>query len=738
MSKEKQQTLDFPQGKTSKVPIREFTEEAYLNYSMYVILDRALPNISDGLKPVQRRIIYAMNELSLSSSSKYKKSARTIGDVLGKYHPHGDTACYEAMVMLAQPFSFNYTLVDGQGNWGTQDDPKSFAAMRYTESRLTNFSNLLLSEINLGTVDWVTNFDGTLKEPKILPSQIPNILINGSSGIAVGMSTDIPSHNLHETISSIICLLKDPKTPIKKLREKMIGPDYPTGGELIVNESDLDQIYETGQGNIKLRATASFKGKELIIDSIPYQTSTTKIIEQIQEQIYSKKTGFLDSVLDMSDQDHPVRIIIRTKGRAFDHEEIMSHLFFTTDLERSYRVNLNMIGLNGKPQVKNLKNILLEWIEFRKNTLKNKLSWQLDKTVKRIHILEAYMIVYKNLNKIIDIIRNNDNPKPKLIKLYKFTEIQYESVINLKIKNLAKLEEKEIKKELSDLELEEKNLSSILKSPKKLNDLLINELTTISEKFNRPRLTKIIKSDISKAIKIKPVVTSDPVSIVLSKNGWIKTIKGHDINLDQITYKTGDTKFSYLKTFSDRKVSFLGQNGYVYSMDVHNIPSSRGHGEPLSKFFAFKDGMRIIGIGNILEKENILVLSDNGYGFVCGHEDILVKQKKGKSLIRVGDANACSMINFNSETHKYYILITDDNYMLVNELSNAPVLPRGKGVKLINIPKKSNEIVVFANILTTDQLNEIPNEYIMDRTRRGRKIDKKLLNKIHKLIYNNS
>ena len=736
MAKDKQQTLDFPQGRMSKVPIREFTEEAYLNYSMYVILDRALPNISDGLKPVQRRIVFAMNELALSSTSKYKKSARTIGDVLGKYHPHGDTACYEAMVMLAQPFSFNYTLVDGQGNWGTQDDPKSFAAMRYTESRLTNFSNLLLSEINLGTVDWATNFDGTLKEPKILPSQIPNILINGSSGIAVGMSTDIPSHNLHETINAIIYLLKDPKTSIKKLREKIIGPDYPTGGQLMANESDLDQIYETGQGNIKLRATASFKGKELIIDSIPYQTSTTKIIEQIQEQIYSRKTGFLDSVLDMSDQDHPVRIVIKTKGRAFDHEEIMSHLFFTTDLERSYRVNLNMIGLNGKPQVKNLKDILLEWIEFRKTTLKNKLSWQLEKTVKRIHILEAYTIVYKNLDKIIDIIRNSDDPKPRLIKLYKFTEIQYESVINLKIKNLAKLEEKEIKKELSELESEEKRLSAILKSPKKLNDLLINELTAISEKFTRPRSTKIIESEISKAIKIQPVLTSDPVSVVLSKNGWIKTVRGHDVNFDQITYKTGDTKFKHLKTYSDKKISFLGQNGYAYSLDVHKIPSSRGHGEPLSKFFTIKDGMHIIGVGNILEEEKTLVLSNNGYGFICCHEDISVKQKKGKSLIRVSNSNACAMVNFNPDIHKHYILITDDNYMLINELSNVPVLPRGKGVKLINIPKKSTEIISFANVLESDQIDAIPNEYIMDRTRRGRKIDKKLLKKIHKLIYN--
>ena len=736
MSKNQQQTLNFSQGKINKVPIKDFTEEAYLNYSMYVILDRALPNISDGLKPVQRRIIFAMNELSLKSTSKYKKSARTIGDVLGKYHPHGDTACYEAMVMLAQPFSFNYTLVDGQGNWGTQDDPKSFAAMRYTESRLTNFSDLLLSEINLGTVDWSTNFDGTLKEPKILPSQIPNILINGSSGIAVGMSTDIPSHNLNETINAIICLLKDSKTSLGTLRKEIIGPDYPTGGELIHNESDLDQIYEIGQGNIKLRATSSLKGKELIIDSIPYQTSTTKIIEQIQEQIYSKKTNFLDSVLDMSDQDHPVRIIIKTKGRTFKYEEIMSHLYYTTDLERSYRVNLNMIGLNGKPQVKNLKKILSEWIEFRKITIRNKLSWQLDKIVTRIHILAAYMIVYKNLDKIIDIIRNTDNPKPKLKKLFKFTDIQYESVINLKIKNLARLEEKEIKNELKELELEEKKISAILKSRKKLNELFIKELSNISETFNKPRSTKIIETDISKAIKIAPVITSEPVSVVLSKNGWVKTVKGHDINPNQIVYKTGDSAFTHLKTYSDKKVSFLDQKGYAYSLDVYNIPSSRGHGEPLSKFFTIQDATHIIGLANITEGEKILTLSNKGYGFICSHDDILVKQKKGKNLIRVKDSNAFSLINFNPNIEKHYILITDQNYMLVNKLSNIPILSKGKGVKLINIPKKSDEIINFVDVIRSEQLDEIPQEYIMERTRRGRKIDKKLLKKIHKITYN--
>ena len=523
-----------------KLPIKDFSEEAYLNYSMYVILDRALPNISDGLKPVQRRILYAMNELSLSHLSKFKKSARTIGDVLGKFHPHGDTACYEAMVMLAQEFSYNHPFIEGQGNWGTQDDPKSFAAMRYTESRLTNFSDLLLSEIKMGTVNWSPNFDGTLDEPKVLPSKVPNILINGSSGIAVGMSTDIPSHNLKEVIQASTLLLDNPKSTLESLKKVVLGPDFPTGGELIINDSDLDDIYENGIGNIKLRATYNHTGKEIIINSLPYQATTTKIIEQIQNQIYSKKSIFIDSILDASDQDNPVRVILKIKGRTHKTEDIMSHLFFTTDLEKSYRVNMNMIGLNGKPKVKNLKNTLLEWIDFRLDTLKKKFSWELNKIQSRIHILEAYIIVYKNLDKILKIIRNEDNPKIKLKKIFKFTDNQYEAIINMKIRNLAKLQEINIMDELKTLKQEEKKISSLLGSKQKLKKFLKSELSDISKDFARERQTKIITASVSQAIEIKPTVSVEPITAVLSKNGWIKSIKGHEIDLDKINYKTGD------------------------------------------------------------------------------------------------------------------------------------------------------------------------------------------------------
>ena len=498
-----------------KLPIKDFSEQAYLNYSMYVILDRALPNISDGLKPVQRRILFAMNELSLNHTSKYKKSARTIGDVLGKFHPHGDTACYEAMVMLAQDFSYNHPFVEGQGNWGTQDDPKSFAAMRYTESRLTKFSDLFLDEINMGTVKWSPNFDGTLNEPKTLPSKVPNILINGSSGIAVGMSTDIPSHNLREVIDAVIALLDSNKLSISKLRKIVKGPDFPTSGEILLNESDLDDIYNDGTGNIKLRATYEAHGKEIVIKSIPYQANTTKIIEQIQEQIYLKKNIFLDSVMDESDQENPVRIVLKTKGRTYGSQEIMSHLFSTTDLEKSLRVNLNMIGLDGKPKVKNLQTILLEWIKYRLTTIKNKLNWELDKINQRIHILDAYIVVYNNLDKIISIIRNEDDPRKRILKLFKFSDIQYDAIINIKIRNLAKLHEVNIIEELKNLKEKAKHISSILKSNSKLKKYLKDELLDISKTFGKDRMTLISEAESSKEIQVTSVAPVEPITAIL-------------------------------------------------------------------------------------------------------------------------------------------------------------------------------------------------------------------------------
>ena len=733
-----------------KMPVREFSERAYLNYSMYVILDRALPNISDGLKPVQRRILYAMNELSLTHTSKFKKSARTIGDVLGKFHPHGDTACYEAMVMLAQDFSYNHPFVEGQGNWGTQDDPKSFAAMRYTESRLTQFSDLFLNEINMGTVKWTPNFDGTLDEPRTLPSKVPNILINGSSGIAVGMSTDIPSHNLKEVINAVIALLDSSKLSILELRKFIKGPDFPTYGEILLDESELDEIYNNGAGNIKLRATYSVHGKEIIIESIPYQANTTKIIEQIQDQIYLKKNIFLDSVMDTSDQGHPVRIVLRTKGRSYNSEEIMSHLFFTTDLEKSLRVNLNMIGLDGKPQVKNLHMILTEWIKYRLTTIKKKLSWELDKVNQRIHILDAYVVVYKNLDQIIEIIRNEDDPKKKIMRLFKFSVIQYEAIINLRIRNLAKLQEKNITAELKTLKDSAIKISSILKSNLKLKKYLKDELSELIKVFGKDRMTLISKAQPSRAIEVKSVVSVEPITALLSKNGWIKFLKGHEQDISKVSFKTGDEYLSHQELYTDKSLMFMDQLGLVYNLDSSKISVTRGSGDPLSKFFQIQDGISLVGMNVLDQKISVLSMTDKGYGFTSLYEDMIVKNKKGKTFLKTKDSCAfCSLtVDLDSDTH--YLLITSDGYMLIAKLDAIPILPKGRGVKLINIPKTSHETIVFAGVMKKGQSLNFNYEskrnkkmefhdlkpFIMEKSRRGKKIDKKFLLENVKTTYN--
>ncbi len=576
-----------------RVSIGSFSEDAYLNYSMYVILDRALPSLLDGLKPVQRRIIYAMSELGLKYSTKYKKSARTVGDVLGKFHPHGDTACYEAMVIMAQSFAYNMPLIDGQGNWGTQDDPKSFAAMRYTESKLTKYSELLLKDLKSGTADWIANFDGTLNEPKFLPSQIPNILINGSSGIAVGMSTDIPPHNLGEVILATQYVINNPKCTVNELMDFIPAPDYPTAGHLIKNESDIDAIYQEGTGNIKLRAEYNFNGKYIEINSLPYQASTTKIIEQIQSQIIDKKISFISSIEDQSDEKSPVKIMIKIKGNSHNQADVMNHLYFTTDLERNYRVNLNMISADGKPKVMNLKEVLSEWVTFRIQTYKRKLNHENIQILDRLHILEGFLIVYKHLDKIIEILRNEDNPKPKIIKIAKFSEKQYESIINMRLRNIAKLEEVKIKDEYDQLKLRNKEINSILKSKSKLNKLIIDELDNLSDEYAYDRKTNILEDAISSKQIIKEVkVSAEPMSLILSINGWIKSNKGETESIDKLAFKSGDHYHSHININNDQEVSFFDQNGFLYSMLVNDVPSGRGYGESLKKYFNIADGIQ--------------------------------------------------------------------------------------------------------------------------------------------------
>ena len=742
--------LSQTDAQIEKIPLGEFSESAYLNYSMYVILDRALPSITDGLKPVQRRIIFAMNELSLNHKSKFKKSARTIGDVLGKYHPHGDSACYEAMVMLAQDFSFNYTFVEGQGNWGTQDDPKSFAAMRYTESRLTEYSDLFLQDIEKNTVEWSQNFDGSLMEPKQLPAKIPNILINGSSGIAVGMSTDIPSHNLEEILDATVFLIEKPSSSINELMKIVKGPDFPTRGEIILEDSDISGIYSDGHGNIKLRATYSSEGKNIIIDSIPYQSHTTRIIEQIQEQISNKKAMFIDNVVDDSDQEHPIRIIIRIKGKSHDDNQIMSHLFATTDLEKTLRVNLNSIGTDNRPKVKNIREILTEWINFRLISIKNKLLWELEKIQERIHILEAYVSVYKFLDKVIKLIRTEDNPKSKIKKLCKLSDKQYEAVINMKLRSLAKLQEKNILKELSELKSEEKKIAQIIKSKARLKTYLKNELKEINRNFSRPRMTSINSDNAVKANVIKAVVSVYDITAVLSSNGWIKFLRGHDNDLDSISFKTGDHFYHSILLKSNHTLAFFDQHGFVYNMTPDNYLISRGNGEPLSKFFKLQDGTKMVGMTNLDEKQSILNLSNNGYGFITVHDELNVKNKSGKKIMNLKTSIAIRPVSVNLDTDERYLIITSDNYMLIEELKHVPIMTRGKGIKLINIPKGSEETIKFLGILNFNQrlvfnfekrksktmtYDEL-RHFFMSKSRRGKKIDKKFLLEKSKTAYN--
>ena len=746
----KQKTINEKESKHEVTSLGEFSESAYLNYSMYVILDRALPSITDGLKPVQRRIIYAMDQLGLTSQSKFKKSARTIGDVLGKYHPHGDSACYEAMVMLAQGFSYNYPLVEGQGNWGTQDDPKSFAAMRYTESRLTKYSDLFLSDIEKNTVSWSKNFDGTLLEPKHLPSKIPNILINGSSGIAVGMSTDIPSHNIGEIIDATTHLIDKPKSSISDLLKIIKGPDFPTEGEIISKESDLNGIYNFGTGNIKLRATYFVEGKNIVIKSIPYQSHTTKIIEQIQDQIANKKIIFIDNISDDSDQEHPVRIIIKIKGRSHSVDDIMSHLFFSTDLEKNLRVNLNIIGTDNKPSVKNIREILTEWVKFRLHSVKNKLQWELDKIQERIHILEAYVKVYKYLDRIIKLIRTEDNPKKKIISLCKLTEKQYEAIINMRIRSLAKLQEESVLNELKKLKNEEKSITLLLSSSNRLKTYLKKELNEIKKDFGRSRKTIINNQDTHKSNEIKVSVSISDLTVIISKNGWIKFHKGHNVDITKLDFKTGDSYYQHLHIKSNNTLAFFDQHGMIYNMASDNYQVSRGQGEPLSKYFKLLDGTQMIGMVNISEKLSVLNCSSMGYGFICVHDEMFVKNKKGKKLINVKKSNAIKPINVDLDNDKYYVIITSENYMLIEKLSEIPIMPRGKGVKLINIPKTSDETIVYIGVLRQDQVLEfsytsrksrvmdhaVLQNYIMKRTRRGKKIEKKFLLEKGKTTYN--
>jgi topoisomerase-4 subunit A len=687
-------------------PLKEYTERAYLDYSMYVILDRALPQIGDGLKPVQRRIIYAMSELGLSASSKPKKSARTVGDVIGKFHPHGDSACYEAMVLMAQNFSYRYPIVIGQGNWGSTDDPKSFAAMRYTESRLAPYAKSLLQELGQGTVDWAPNFDGTLKEPVVLPARLPNLLLNGTTGIAVGMSTDVPPHNLNEVTSALIHLLDNPKATIAHLMKHIKGPDFPTGGELVSSQDDIREIYTTGGGTLRLRASYKMEGTDIVITSLPYQISGAKIQEQIAAQMRAKKLPQVDDLRDESDHEDPTRLVI-SKKRGVDVDQLMSHLFSTTSLERTLRVNMNIIGLDGRPRMFNLLEMLKEWLTFRKETVRNRLGHRLQIVNDRLHILDGLLVAYLSIDEVIAIIREEDEPKPVLMKRFKLSDIQAEAILNLRLRNLAKLEEFKIKGEQDELQKERDLLEKTLNSAARLKTLIKKEILEDAEAYGDERRTEIVQREAAQALDETQLVASEPVTVVLSQAGYARAAKGHEIDPGTLNYRSGDSFLASAQGRSNQLAMFLDSTGRVYSVVAGTLPSARGQGEPLSSRFKPPDGAAFCGamIGD--SEQKYLLASDAGYGFIATLTDLVSRNKARKAVLRVpvgGKAVVPARVPADKEC--LIAAISSIGRLLLFEMEELPELAKGKGNKLINIPgpkyKSGVEKMVAAAVVPED------------------------------------
>ncbi|MDQ2994702.1 MAG: DNA topoisomerase IV subunit A [Pseudomonadota bacterium] len=687
-----------------QIALRDFTEKAYLDYSMYVILDRALPHLGDGLKPVQRRIIYAMSELGLQATAKYKKSARTVGDVLGKFHPHGDSACYEAMVLMAQNFSYRYPLIDGQGNWGSPDDPKSFAAMRYTESRLAAYANVLLSELGHGTVDWTPNFDGTLMEPSLLPARLPNVLLNGTTGIAVGMATDIPPHNLREVATACIKLLDEPKTSLDEICTLVQGPDYPTGAEIITPKHEIREMYRTGHGSIRQRAKFIKEDDDIVITHLPHQTSPAKILEQIAAQMVNKKLPMVTDLRDESDHENPIRLVITPRSNRVDTDALMAHLFATTDLERSYRVNLNMIGLDGRPQVKNILTILSEWLEFRQTTVRRRLQHRLDKVLARLHLLDGLLIAYLNIDEVIAIIRYEDKPKQELIKRYNLSEEQAEAILELKLRHLAKLEEFKIRGEQDELSKERDDLEKTLGSTRRLKTLIRKEIEEDAKLYGDDRRSKIIARAEAIAISEEQMVPVEAMTIVLSTKGWIRAAKGHELDGRTLSYKSGDDYAWQVKTKSNQSVIFLDSAGRSYSLMAHSFPSARGQGEPLTGRLKPDAGATFIALlaGDLEQK--YLLASDAGYGFITELSNLITKNRAGKAMLSLPKgSHALSPIPIDDVESQYLAAISNEGRLLVFPIADLPVLPRGKGNKIMSIPSarvaSREEFIVAMGIL---------------------------------------
>ena len=689
-----------------QMPIKRFTEDAYLNYSMYVIMDRALPFIGDGLKPVQRRIIYAMSELGLNASAKYKKSARTVGDVLGKFHPHGDSACYEAMVLMAQPFSYRYPLIDGQGNWGAPDDPKSFAAMRYTESKLSKMAEILLGELGQGTVDYQPNFDGTLEEPKYLPARLPHILLNGTMGIAVGMATDIPPHNLNELADACVMLLDNPKAGLADLLEVVQGPDYPTEAEIISPKSEIRKIYEQGRGSIKMRATWKKEDGEIIISALPHQSSPSKVIAQIAEQMTAKKLPMLEDIRDEADHENPIRIVLVPRSNRVDTDALMAHLFATTDLEKSYRVNMNMIGLDHKPAVKGLLEILNEWLTFRRTTVTRRLQYRLDKVLSRLHILEGLMIAFLNIDEVIEIIRHEDDPKAELMARFNLSDEQADAILNLRLRHLAKLEENQLKAEQDELEKERLNLEAILGSERRLNTLIKKEIQEDAKKYVSPRMSQLVEREEAKMISESDMTPAEPVTVILSEMGWVRCAKGHDIDPKSLSYKAGDNYRAHACGKSNQAVVFIDSTGRSYALDPLSLPSARSQGEPLTGKLNLPAGATIEYVVMASEQQELLMASDAGYGFICKFEDLIARNKAGKALISLPENAKVMEPKTLANATALVVAMTSAGRMLIFPAKDLPALSKGKGNKIVTIPaanaKERSELLVKL-LLISDQ-----------------------------------
>jgi topoisomerase-4 subunit A len=723
------------------IPIHVFSEQSYLNYAMYVIMDRALPFIGDGLKPVHRRILYAMSELGLSAPAKFKKAARTIGDVLGKFHPHGDTACYEAMVLMSQPFSYRYPLVEGQGNWGSVDDPKSFAAMRYTEARLSPYAELLLSELAMGTVEWGANFDGTLQEPLYMPARLPNVLLNGGSGIAVGMATNIPPHNMNEVVNACIHLLDHPDATLEELCAHILGPDYPTEAEIITAPQDIVEIYRSGFGTVRMRAVWQRENGNIVIQALPYQVSPTKVIEQIAMQMQQKKLPMVADIRDEGDSEAPVRIVITPRSNRVDLDDLMSHLCATTDMENTYKVNLNMIGTERKPQVKGLRPLLVEWLAFRKQTVTRRLEHRLNQLLDRLHVLEGLLIAFLNLDRIIQIIRTSDDPKPELIKAFSISERQAEAILQIRLRQLARLEEQKLKAEQKALLAEKTAIEKVLASPARLGNLIKKEMSDDAAKFGDARRSRIVARAEARAISETEMAPVEPVTVVLSKMGWVRTAKGHDIKPEELIYKSGDEFLSAAYGRSNQSAIFMDSNGRTYAADPNSFPTARSHGVPLTGSFAIDANARVLSVVIAEPATEYLVASTAGYGFFSKLEEMHSRNAKGKAFLTLPEGAvplAPIPIDRNID-HLLVVAVTRQGRMLAFPADELPRMAKGKGNKIIHVLSKdilagTDELafltvlpdqckfVIFAGKRSFRMTYNIVSEFSGNRGGRGKKL----------------